>query len=137
MGKYDDIINHEYKGSPSRGRMSLENRATQFAPFAALTGHDAAINETARLTTEKIELYKDERRMLSERILMVLERIDDGPQVTFTVFRADQRKSGGRYVKITGTVKKYDESDRTITMTDGQAFTLDDVEAIEGDVFNY
>lgn len=137
MGRYDDIIDRDYKGSTSRQRMSLENRAAQFAPFAALAGHDEAINETARLTIEKKELCEDEQRLLSERFALVLARLADHPIVTFVVYRADRRKSGGEYVTISGAVKKYEEFECLITLADGQTIPLADVVSISGEIFNY
>lgn len=136
MSKYDDIINRKYEGSSTHKRMSLENRAAQFAPFAALTGHDAAINETARLTSEKIELSLDEQRVLSEKLNIALERMEEQTILTFMIFQADTRKSGGRYITIRGIIKKYDEYERSIILTDNSIVKIEDVLSIDGEIFN-
>ena len=116
--------------------MSMENRAAQFAPFAALTGHDAAINETARLTSERIELSLEEQRLLSERLNIVLDRLTEQPTLTFVVFQPDTHKSGGRYIPITGIVKKYDEYEKAVILTNGKSVMIEDVFSIDGEIFN-
>ena len=136
MSRYDDIINRKYEGSTTHKRMSMENRAAQFAPFAALTGHDAAINETARLTSERIELSLEEQRLLSERLNIVLDRLTEQPTLTFVVFQPDTQKSGGRYISITGIVKKYDEYEKVIILTNGKRVMIEDVISIDGEIFN-
>ena len=136
MSRYDDIINRKYEGSNTHKRMSLENRAAQFAPFAALTGHDAAINETARLTSERIELSVEEQRLLSERLNIVLDRLTEQPTLTFVVFQPDTHKSGGRYISINGIVKKYDEYEKVIILTNGKSVMIEDVISIDGEIFN-
>lgn len=136
MSRYDDIIERKYEGSVTHSRMCLENRAAQFAPFAALTGHDAAINETARLTSERIELSVEEQRMLSERLNIVLEKLSDQPILTFVVFQPDTHKSGGCYIKITGTVKKFDEYEKAVILTNGKSIMIEDVFSIDGEIFN-
>lgn len=133
--KYDDIIDRKYEGSTTRKRMSLENRAAQFAPFAALTGHDTAINETARLTSERIELSHEEQDTLSKRLKFAIEQLEAQPVLTFTVFRPDPWKSGGSYIQITGTIKKYDGYEKTIILTDGNIIKLDDTISITGEIF--
>ncbi len=136
MGRYDDIINREYRGSVSHTRMSMESRAAQFAPFAALTGHGAAIDETARLTAERIELSADEQEALSERLNYALGLTDRRPMLTFTVFQADARKQGGRYVKIPAEISKYDEYSQRLKLSDGRYISIKDIISIDGDIFN-
>ncbi|MCM1111347.1 MAG: hypothetical protein NC336_09070 [Clostridium sp.] len=131
MGKYDNIIDRKYEGTTSRRPMSLENRAAQFAPFAALTGHDEAISETARQTSERIELSEEEQRELSGRMKILLEHLVRGPvDVTVTLFRPDPSKPGGRYVPLTSTVRRYDEFSRTLLTTSGQTIPLVDILAL-------
>jgi len=136
MSKYDDIINRKYEGSVTRKRMSPENRAAQFAPFAALIGHDAAISETARLTSEQIELSGEEQKRLSERLNIALENIANSPTLTFTVFESDTLKSGGKYVRISGVIKKYDDYERVVILTTNQTISIDDIISIDGKIFN-
>lgn len=107
--------------------MSMENRAAQFAPFAALTGHDEAIAETARLTTPKKLLSDDEMASLTRKLARVIEQISGQEEYTFMYFVPDVQKEGGKYVSITGTVKKYDEVARTLTLSDGTVLLIDNM----------
>ena len=104
--KYDDIINLPHHVSKKHPQMSLHDRAAQFSPFAALTGHKAAINETARLTDEKQILSEDVIAKLNEQLNLIKENIGTNPIVTITYFVPDDRKSGGAYISNTGVVKK-------------------------------
>lgn len=135
MGRYDDIIDLPHHVSNSRKPMPLEARAAQFAPFAALTGHDAAINETARLTSERIDLNPDEQRILSERLAIAIGRMDGATELRFTVFVEDTLKSGGKYIDKTGIIKKFNEYDRQIILNDNTAIRIDDIMSISGSIF--
>lgn len=99
--------------------MSMYQRAAQFAPFAALTGHNAAINETARLTSRQIELSEYERSILDSKMNLLLQHLNDHPTVTITYFVPDQLKEGGKYSTYTGTVKKWDEYKQELIFNDG------------------
>jgi hypothetical protein len=110
--------------------MSMENRAAQFAPFAALTGHDEAIAETARLTTPKKLLSDDEMASLTRKLTCVIEQVPGQEEYTFVHYVPDAQKEGGKYVSITGTVKKYDEMTRTITLSDGKVLLIDNILSI-------
>lgn len=100
------------------------DRAAQFSPFAALTGHDAAINETARLTDTRIELDDCEKEIINEKLLM----ISNGNQTaTITFFRPDEMKFGGAYIDITGTVKKIEAISREIVMSSGERIPVDEI----------
>lgn len=136
MGRYDDIINLPHHVSATRKQMPMESRAAQFAPFAALTGHGAAIDETARLTSERIELSDDEQRELSARLNFLIEHIPQQQEVTFTVFLSDPLKSGGKYVRMSGIVKKYIEYDNTIILQDNRALRIADIIGIESELLN-
>lgn len=133
---YDDIINLPHHVSSSRPHMSARDRAAQFSPFAALTGYDAAVKETARLTDERIELDEDTKAALNERLLMIQEQFDDQPQVSITYFQPDNRKNGGVYIVATGCVKRIDEYERTVVMKDCAKIPIDDIIKIDGDLFN-
>ncbi len=135
MSKYDDIINLPHHVSPTRKRMSLSERAAQFAPFAALTGHGAAISETARLTEGQIELSVDEATALSRRLLFMLTCKEATPRLTIRRFMPDRRKQGGAYITVTGSLKKYDESTRSLVMTDGTVIPISDIIAVDGEIF--
>ena len=111
------------------------NRAAQFSPFAALTGYDAAVKETARLTDEKIVLDEYAKSMLSDRLQMIAEHIDDLPEVTFTYFVPDKKKSGGAYVGVTGMVKEIDEFERIVVLADGTKIPILEIYEIESGLF--
>lgn len=134
-GPYDDIIHLPHPTSKNRPRMSIHDRAAQFSPFAALSGHAAAIAETARLTDRKLELNEDTRAELDRRQAILLEHISERPEVTVTWFRPDERKSGGAYITTTGRLKKIDEIERVLVLTDGARIPLEDVAGLESDSF--
>jgi len=115
---YDDIINLPHPTSAKHPRMSLYDRAAQFSPFAALTGHDDAIEETARFTDERKELSEDTIARLNEKLSLIMENGGTEQAVTITYFVPDESKSGGAYVSHSGIVKKIDEYERTVIMTD-------------------
>ncbi|MBQ8238413.1 MAG: hypothetical protein IJZ39_09740 [Oscillospiraceae bacterium] len=113
MSGYDDIINLPYPRKPER--MSNYDRAAQFAPFAALTGHGEAIAETARITESAVELSDDGIAILNEK----LRKLEVGEQVSVIYFQPDSRKAGGAYVRYTGNVKKLDNYRSTLVMAEG------------------
>ncbi len=127
MNEYDDIINLPHHQSVKRPHMNSHQRAAQFAPFAALTGYDAAIDETARLTSEKLELSEEQQEYLNQQIQLLIECILKKPQVEITYFVSDERKSGGEYITITGNVRRIDDHNREIVFTDGLTVKIDDV----------
>ena len=135
MDKYKDIINLPHKQSSKRPHMSLLDRAAQFAPFAALTGYDAAIKETGRLTDEKIEMDEEALNILNMKFQILVDSLNDEPEVTFTYFKPDERKAGGAYIEVTGTVKKVDDFERLIVMQNGTKMPMDDILNIEGEIF--
>jgi len=137
MEKYEDIINLPHHVSTKRPQMSMLDRAAQFAPFAALTGYDAAIKETGRLTDEKIEMDEESLNMLNMKFQMLVDALDDEHEVTFTYFKPDKTKAGGAYITAAGSVKKIDDFERIITMTDGTKIPMDDVYSIESDIFKF
>ena len=129
--RYDDIINLPHPTSENHPRMLLYDRAAQFSPFAALTGHDAAIKETARLTDERWEIAEDTKEQLNEKLQWIAENIDKDITVTFTYFVPDLRKSGGAYVTVTGSVKKIDEYEHKILLKDGTEIPMEQIKEIE------
>ena len=135
-GKYDKIMGLPHHVSKTRPQMPMSDRAAQFAPFAALTGYDAAIKETGRLTDERIELDVEALSALDMKYQLLMEALDEAPEVTITYFRPDERKAGGKYVSAVGTVKKIDDFERRITMRDGTRIPTDDVLSIDGELFS-
>ena len=134
---YDDVINLPHHVSSKRPQMSMLDRAAQFSPFAALTGYDDAIQETERLTDEKINLSEEEKEALDRKQQILLERLDERPALTVIYFVPDEKKSGGAYVTKSGNLKKIDEVERMMTLTDGTKISLDDVYDIESEAIKW
>ena len=125
--RYDEIMELPHHVSKTRPQMPLSDRAAQFAPFAALTGYDSAIKETGRLTDERIELGEEALAALDRKYQLLMDTLDDAPEVTIIYFQPDERKAGGQYVSATGTVKKVDTFGRRILLQDGTRIPLDSV----------
>ena len=134
--KYDEILSLPHHVSKTRPQMPMSDRAAQFAPFAALTGYDAAIKETGRLTDERIELDVEALSALDMKYQLLMEALDEAPEVTITYFQPDERKAGGKYVSAVGAVKKIDDFERRITMRGGTRIPTDDVLSIDGELFS-
>lgn len=126
-GEYDDIINLAHHVSNKHPRMSLEARSAQFAPFAALTGYDDQVRETARLTNERKELADGLKMILNDKILRIQDKIDTMPEVTITYFVPDLRKSGGKYVTVAGKVKKIDEFKHLIVFDNKKEIPIQEI----------
>ena len=133
--KYDDMIYLPNPTPTCKPRMSLHDRAAQFSPFAALTGYEDAVEETARLTDTRLELSEDMKTILNEKMQMIVDNLDSEPIVTITYFVPDKKKSGGAYVDATGVVKEIDEYERCIVMTDKKKIPIEQIRAIEGELF--
>ena len=136
MGKYDDIINLPHHTSSKRPRMSMIDRAAQFSPFAALTGYDAAVKETARLTDRRIELDEYSKAALDERLQLIQEHLKEHPEVTITYFQPDKRKDGGAYLSVIGGIKKIDAYEKCVVMMDKRKIPIDEIFGIDGDLFS-
>lgn len=132
---YEDILNLPHHVSKTRPQMSMLDRAAQFSPFAALTGYDDAIKETGRLTDEKIEMDEDRKAALDMKQANLIEMIDEQPEISITYFLPDTKKSGGAYVTVTGNLKRFDEYERLLILTDGKKIPMDDIADIESDLF--
>lgn len=128
MGAYDDIIDLPHPTSAKHPRMSMLDRAAQFSPFAAISGHGDAIQETERLTDQKVELTEDEKAVLDEKLRLLA---DAGGEAEFTWFLPDAKKSGGAYVTATSALKKIDPLERCIVLTDETVIPIEDILAIE------
>lgn len=132
---YKDIVNLPHPVSRRHQQMPMENRAAQFAPFAALTGHDSAIAETARTTDSGIELSAEQLQELSWRLNYVMS-LSECPVLEITYFMPDAYKPGGSYVTIRGSIRKVEEAYNTITLTDGTEIPIHAVTDIKGDLFS-
>jgi hypothetical protein len=134
-GPYDDMIDLPHPTSKKHPRMSIRDRAAIFSPFAALSGHGAAIAETARLTDRRMELDEDTKAELDQRQAVLLEHIKEQPEVTVTWFQPDDWKDGGAYLTVTGRLKKIDEVERILSLQDGTSIPLEDVVGLESACF--
>ena len=131
MGKYDDIINLPHHVSATHPHMPLSDRAAQFMPFRALTGYEDAVHETARLTDEKVELTEDEKVLLDMRLQELADEITSQPKVALTYFQPDKKKAGGAYVTVTGRLKKIDDYEGALVLTDGERVIIEDIVDIQ------
>lgn len=133
--RYDDIIYLQVPTSKKHPRMSLYDRAAQFSPFAALTGHEAAIEETARLTDGRMELDEDMKEQLNRKLQILWEQKMTDTEVTFVYFVADEKKSGGAYRTVRGRVKRMDFYEQTVILQDQTVIPMEEIREIQGDLF--
>ncbi len=121
---YSDIINLPHHVSKNHPQMPMEARAAQFAPFAALTGYDAVIHETARHTDRQVELEEYDNERLNRKFTELMTILDNHPEITVSYFQPDERKTGGRYTTASGTVKKIDTYEQLLWMDDGTTIPI-------------
>ncbi len=128
---YEDILYLPHHQSPKREHMSLRDRAAQFAPFAALTGYEDAIEETGRLTDEEILLDETAVDRINEQLQYLAAHMDEGIRVSVTYFRPDDRKSGGTYLTDIGVIKKIDQDRQTLLMESGVTIAMGQIRELE------
>ena len=133
--RYDDILHLPHHVSRKHPQMAMIDRAAQFSPFAALTGYDAAIRETGRLTERFVELEESDREVLDQRLQLIKSRLGEHPTVSITYFQPDAKKEGGSYLCVRGPIKKIDEYRRTVTMMDGTEVPFSYIAQIESQLF--
>ena len=134
--KYSDIIDLPYPQRSARPRMSMHDRAAQFSPFAALTGYEDAVEETARVTEQKTELAEDMKAIIDAKLGIIIDRIDTHPNVTITYFVPDEKKSGGKYVTVADNIKSVDELERAIVLEKKGSVPIDNIIDIESDILS-
>lgn len=127
MKNYDDIINMPHHVSAKHPRLSMEQRAAQFAPFAALSGYGDAVKETSRLTEDKIELNDEEKTIIDSKLREIQDNLQSNPKVTITYFIHDLKKSGGEYVTVIGNVKKIDEYKQCLILNDKKIISMNEI----------
>ena len=134
-GKYEDIINLPHHVSKKHPQMTMESRAAQFAPFAALVGYEDAVKETARLTKKRIELNEEEKNILDMKLQMLKEQmhVQIYPEISIIYFVPDSKKDGGKYIKISGTIKKIDEYKQLLILDDKTQIPINEIINIIGD----
>ena len=129
--KYSKLKNITRPQYPDLPPMSIEDRAAQFSPFAAVVGYDDAVEETARFTNSMIELSEDEVVLLNGALARLRESIDDKPQIRVTYFVPDAKKDGGEYVSKNGIVKRIDEYENVLIFTDGDKVAVSSIIKVE------
>lgn len=132
---YEDIVNLPPHISKKHSQPSMMDRAARFAPFAAITGYEEMVLEEARVTEERVDLDEGALSLLNEKLNMIQEFIDEEPEIKITYFEPDKKKSGGAYIDITGTVKRIDEYECLVIMTDGKKIRIEDIYSLESDLF--
>lgn len=135
-GPYDDIINLPHPTSTRHPRMVAIDRAAQFSPFAALSGHEAAVKETARLTDQRVELTEEKKTELDMKLRLIDEHLAEHPEVSITYFQADTKKDGGAYRTTTNAIKKIDDFLRVVILTDGEQISVDDIYEINSELLS-
>lgn len=133
--KYDDIINLPHHVSAKHPQMALLDRAAQFSPFAALTGHEDSIRETARRTEEFLELEEDKKEQLDEKIHVLQENLWKKPEIIVTYFVPDEKKDGGAYVTHRGRIRKIDTYRHRLLFEDGTDVGMQYIFEIDGEMF--
>lgn len=132
---YNDIINLPHHVSTKHPRMKMIDRAAQFSPFAALTGHGAAVSETERLTEKFAEPDEYEKSIINEKLRFLAELVSQHPVAEIVYFEPDKRKDGGEYVTVTGEVKRIDSVGQSVLMADGQRISAEFISDIRCDLF--
>ena len=133
--KYDEILNLEHHKSKKHPPMSLYARSAQFAPFAALTGYEDAVLETAREVGERIDIDEELRNILDSKIQILTEQIKNRPEVIFTYFVPDITKDGGKYINVTGIIKKVDTISQIIILENKTEIPINEIIDISGEIF--
>lgn len=136
MSKYDDIIKLPHHVSKRHPQMSIMARSAQFAPFAALSGYDEAVKETARITDRRLEIDDSLKSILNNKLQYILENININPEIVFTYFVYDKKKTGGKYIEKIGIVKKIDLIEKYIQLTDKSKIPIEEIIDIKGEIFN-
>ena len=132
---YEDIVNIPRHISKVHPQATMADRAARFSPFAAISGYEDMVKEAARVTEERIDITDATKELLNEKLNMIIEFLDEEPEVTITYFEPDKKKDGGAYISITGTVKRIDEYERIVLMSDDKKIRIEEIYAIESDLF--
>ena len=135
MNNYADIINLKRPQS-NHNHLSIESRASQFSPFAALTGYDNEVKETARITDKRIDIDDGLREMLNAKLNYLNDHIKENPNISITYFVKDPKKDGGKYLTKQGIIKRIDAVNEIIKFNDNAPISMNDIINITGDIFN-
>ena len=135
MSNYTDIINLK-RPSSNHNHLSIESRASQFSPFAALTGYYNEVKETARITDKRIDIDDGLREMLNAKLNYLNDHIKESPNISITYFVKDHKKEGGKYLTKQGIIKRIDTVNEIIKFNDNASISMNDMINITGDIFN-
>ena len=128
---YEDMLELPHPVSKTHPQMPRRDRAAQFAPFAALTGYEEAVREAARLTEEKMILDEDSKEQLDWKLRCLQEKVKEKPTITVTYFLKDEKKKGGKYVTVTGVLKKIDSYTHQFVLESGEEIPVEDIVSLE------
>lgn len=134
--RYDDIIKLPHNISKKHPQMSIYDRSAQFAPFAALTGYDDEIKEAQRLTDKRKDMDEELKLNLDRKLKVIQNKINSNPKITFEYFIPDKNKKDGKYIKITGNVKKIDIYNKKIIMANMEEIPVNEIVQITGNIFD-
>ena len=129
--EYEDIIHLPHPVSKKHPPMALADRAAQFSPFAALTGYEDAIEETARVTEDEVELDEDCKERINRQLVWLHEHMEERREVVITYFEPDERKKGGEYCEVRGIIRKMDLYQRVLTLESGKRIELARITALQ------
>ena len=135
MSNYTDIINLKRPVS-NHNHLSIESRASQFSPFAALTGYDNEVKETARITDKRIDIDDGLREMLNAKLNYLNDHIKESPNISITYFVKDSKKEGGKYLTKQGIIKRIDTVNEIIKFNDNASISMNDIINITSNIFN-
>lgn len=124
---YEDMLELSHPVSKIHPQMPRRDRAAQFAPFAALTGYEEAVREAARFTEEKMILDEDSKEQLDWKLRCLQDKVKEKPAITVTCFLKDEKKKGGKYVTVTGVLKKIDSYTHQFVLESGEEISLEDI----------
>ena len=127
MSKYDEIINIKHFDPVNHKRMSIMERAAQFSSFAALTGYSESVKETARLTKGKKELSEDMKNEIDMKLQLIMDHLDEKPEVSVIYFIKDKKKSGGDYSEYKGVIRRRDKVNGKIIFMDKTTIDLNNI----------
>ena len=132
---YEDIVDLPHHVSKKYPQPTMADRAARFSPFAAISGYEDMVKEAARVTEERIDITDATKELLNEKLNMIIEFLDEEPEVSITYFEPDMRKAGGAYITVIGTVKRIDEYEHLVIMTDGKKINIDDIYNLQSELF--
>lgn len=133
---YQDMIHLPHHQSKTRMRMSISDRAAQFAPFSALAGHEDAIVETGRLTDSFLEQDEYEQEQMNRKLLFLKEHKNEFPFITVTRFLPDEKKDGGEYQTLEGHLNGFFEYEKKLVLENGEEILIEQIVELESPLFN-